>query len=1025
MADSSKSTGLGKPALDKEAKKKRQRGRKFGRAKYSEDSGNKSQESSAGTSHGDELNIKENDGDRKVDVGETSQTITKEEIEEEGSTKHGDEKAPEEIEQVDKNDEQFVNKDGPQDVKLVQECSEEKQVIKSDIANEQDEVGSSKKTKRLSLTFFRGSKRFSKYRLSHGEDKSVEDMKSGDESSQGESKGGAVKDDETSQQQAEMYDEAKSELGAIYVDMKSKDFEESLEGVQERPTNKGNKGKKLKQFASFGRNKKKYIVMKRQEDELPDSETQKSEKEESKKSQNIDASSNEPAAPDNSDSTNKCFDARAEENESKEDGNAKSKGSFLGLKRSKSQSKKKKTSKSEDELNKSEKIPTSKSDDVSAMEGAPLEENTVETEERSELNAAKTADLQMEETPGAAETKDESNQEEMGIPEITADEEATGAVEEMSQASTKKDRKSRILRSFRKLRSTNSKAQQGKKETQENEKIVNKKMEQPDEVEDSEPKQTTEGETSTDGTYEEVSFNAGKRKTSDLRDIGRIRAMKRKKKDYEKCGEDSEDYDEYDEKEDEEEIANDQTVDESTKKKTECADEFDSPANNELSKQKNNKEEETKNKESSVQDEIPREEIARDNTHDEDDTSSAAQEPYRKQMKTVIDELLEVIEKKEERIGKENCVQVEENVESSTADKTGFSERPTIDNDETDDEEKTDDEEGYDSDLTIVSQIIVDTTTYEAAAEHKTELKPQDEEIRQTLEGECSQTAKLQVADTKSEGITEPNTGDEEKRIVHEEKSSETELPRVAETKREDTTEPKAEDEKDQKRETTTEDAKQYSVKSEARDSPVNQDAEESSEAETSRETEPQIECKTEPKAEEVKESSEAAISQIMVSAVEQQNEHPTGDVEEVDQETERKTEDAEAMRVSECEPEDKTEPNTRANEEVSSEKVLSEAANEEPGVKTSLQGQMVEASLTEPENNKKAVGAENAVKPNKRDKKRKSKADRDNSDPFKNNPNAWIMVQHLEMNDEITRQLGNMLMINGFKRTTTCCTIM
>ena len=1208
MADSSKSTGLGKP-LDsaksnpgKEGKKKRKRSKKFGRAKFNENLESKSQECSAGTSPGDEQNVEENDGDSKVNMGEKRQIISKEEIEEEGSTQHGDEMAAEGKEQVDQNNEQIVNKDVPQDPKLVRDSTDGKQEVKSDIANEKEDADNSKKTKRSSLPFLRGSKRFSKSRLSHGEDKSVQDTEGEGESSGVETKGAAGKESETSEQkEEEMYDEAaKSELGAIFVDMKSKEFDESPGGVQERPINKSNKGKKLKQFASFGRNKKKPdIAMKGKEDELPDSETQESAKEESpvraersgsKRSQNIDATSNEPAALDNSNLTNESFATRTEENERKDAGNVKRKGSFLGLKRSKQHPKKKKASKSEDELNaelnKSEKIPASKSDDVSAMEGVLLEEKTDETEEKSDLNAAKTADVQMEETSGETETKDESNKEEMSSPEIKANEGATGGVEETSQASTNKDKKSSILRSFRKRLSPNNKSQQGKKKAQENENIVNKndedekKMEQSDKDENSEPKQTTEDETTAETTKEEGSFDAVKRKTSDLKNIGRIQAMKRKKNDYEKCegdDADSEDYDECDEDEEQEAIANDQTAEEFTKEKDECVDEFNPQANNELSKQKNYKEEQTENKESGVQDEISREPIARDDTQDEDETSSEAQGVYREQMKTVIDELVEVMEKREERIGKENCVQGEENVESSTDDKAGSSERPASEIDETDEEEDTD-EEAYDSDLTIVSEIVVSSIN-EPAAEHKTEPKPQDEEIRQTQEGESSHTEKPQVADTKSEGITEPNTGDEEKRIIYEEKSLETELPEVAETNCEDTTEPKPEDEKessetealqvsepqvpvDQKRETTTEDAEQYSEKSEASESPVDQDAEESMEAETSQETEPQVErktepitedakhdsekseaiespvdqdaeesleadtsrateprCKTEliagepcesletnttqvveftveqqtahnteepseaetslvsepltepeaetktkesseaetsqvseslaedktePKAADVVEPSETETSQVMESEVEQQNEHKTGDVgeyseeeksrdfePEVDQETEAKTEDAEAMRVSGHESEDKTEPKTSgeeirvSNEKAPSENVLSEVANEEPKVETCLQGQTVKVLLTEPENNEDAVDEEFAVKQKQRDEKRMSKADQESSDPLSKNPNAWIMVQHLEMNEEITRQLGNMLSINAFKRANTCCTIM
>ena len=79
------------------------------------------------------------------------------------------------------------------------------------------------------------------------------------------------------------------------------------------------------------------------------------------------------------------------------------------------------------------------------------------------------------------------------------------------------------------------------------------------------------------------------------------------------------------------------------------------------------------------------------------------------------------------------------------------------------------------------------------------------------------------------------------------------------------------------------------------------------------------------------------------------------------------------------------------------------------------LQRRIVESVLTEPENDEKNADEEIVMELTEKKSKKGKKCEKE----------TWVMVQHFEMTDEIARQLGHMLTLNAFKRTTTCCTIM
>ena len=183
-----------------------------------------------------------------------------------------------------------------------------------------------------------------------------------------------------------------------------------------------------------------------------------------------------------------------------------------------------------------------------------------------------------------------------------------------------------------------------------------------------------------------------------------------------------------------------------------------------------------------------------------------------------------------------------------------------------------------------------------------------------------------------------------------------------------------------------------------------------------------------EPKTDNREDSSKPEKSQVIESKVQQE---ASLDTSQAEQETEPKTEDTEETQAiqgisseskvatsrAECKAELKegsTEGKQAIDKEPASEKVKSKATKRSTKMDKLLQRRIVESVLTEPENDEKnaeEIVMELTEKKSKKDKKCEKE--------------TWVMVQHFEMTDEIARQLGHMLTLNAFKRTTTCCTIM
>lgn len=544
MAESSESSGLDKQLMSaksetpKDTKKKRKRSKKFGRAKFSEKSETKSQESLTGCMDGEG----ENKEDPEANVAESKETLTEtgqsSEAVEEGTSAQERDKIETEGTKQDEDDE-LVNKDSPQDSNVIEESRDQNQETKADVSTEKD---TNKKIRRRSLNFLRASRKTSKSKLSSGGAERDEDQVNKASENKNVKAKASGKEDEPNEEQEDIKDEEKIEQDATCEDAEGKDEDNSSpEGTLERPLGKSNKERKSKRFASFGRNKKKpEIAIKQKENELAGGETGELEKEEKsdarsseRKSQNIGSESNEPAILDKNDSLNEPVDKGKEDNEEKQSGNVKRKSSLLGFKRNKQQSKKQRSSKNEDQLTTEERdqreTTASKTDDVGITKGERLKGESEGNGE--ELIKGKEDDKSEEKTAVPLDTRkmEGSNKEEIGDFDEEANQETIGD-EETSQASFAKNRKSKILRSFRKLKSP-------KKKMQENEKTPGtyeddaKKPEQLDQSDNSEFAQSTEEQKAADEIDEEYSFNTMKRKTSDLKNIGLVQAMKRKKED--------------------------------------------------------------------------------------------------------------------------------------------------------------------------------------------------------------------------------------------------------------------------------------------------------------------------------------------------------------------------------------------------------------------------------------------------------------------------------------------------------------
>lgn len=173
-----------------------------------------------------------------------------------------------------------------------------------------------------------------------------------------------------------------------------------------------------------------------------------------------------------------------------------------------------------------------------------------------------------------------------------------------------------------------------------------------------------------------------------------------------------------------------------------------------------------------------------------------------------------------------------------------------------------------------------------------------------------------------------------------------------------------------------------------------------------------------EPKTDKREDSSEPEKYQVIESKVQQETELKTEDTDEtqaiqgISSESEVVTSRAEYK----AEPkEGSTEGKQAIDKEPASEKVKLKATKTSTKMDKLLQRRIVESVLTEPENDEKNADEEIVMEPIEKKSKKDKKREKE----------TWVMVQHFEMTDEIARQLGHMLTLNAFKRTTSCCTIM
>ena len=533
MAESPETSSMEKSLIGvkseppKDSKKKRKRSKKFSRSKFSEEMDTKSQESLTGDSENKE-NSEENAADREETIKEIEQSLTS--VEEELEAKENKMIEGEAIKQDPETTGELIKKDSTQDSNAFEESGELKEEGKADGASSNQQI-QNKKSKRPSLKFLRPSKKTAKGKLSSGGTKRVEGQAE-NTAENNDAKGKAMAND-YSEEQEEIQDETNFEQDATREDTESKDEENSLEGTLERSHGKSNKEKKLKKFASFGRSKKKpeSAINKPKEVEIADTETSELEKEEetsdTKSGQNIESESNEPATLDTNESVNEPLDKEKEEGEDKETGHVKRKASLLGFKRNK-QSKKRRSLKNGEQMaaeaDQSE-IAAIKTDNAASKEKEQLKEAGYENAEKNneenkdDKDEEKPANLQVKETMEGS-TKEETDEWE---------EKPEQENEELKRGSLSRNRRSRILRSFKKLRSP-------RKKMQENEKSVNEgdgttKTGQLDEDENSEFTQSTDGQQSDRNNSEECSPKAVKRKTSDLKNMDVVQAMKKKKED--------------------------------------------------------------------------------------------------------------------------------------------------------------------------------------------------------------------------------------------------------------------------------------------------------------------------------------------------------------------------------------------------------------------------------------------------------------------------------------------------------------
>ena len=852
MAESSKSGGLGKQLFGaknepgRESKRKRKRSKLPVRTESKETLESELKYQECSTLACDEQNVVDNDEDSKMNLQQESRTVVSNDEREtanvsEEVNSQDNEMATVKAKQGTKINEECMNKDGQQDPATIEEETSEEQGSTPESVK-QDRVIRKEKRK-LSI------RRSKKVKLSKGKSPFNEDKR--DESLTREA---AAVDTKTAEEntretcEKQVDDAAKFEASAGRADNENNDASKSPEGTQEKSLSKSNKGKKLKQLASFGRNKKKpEIAVKLEEssnerhESLGDS-PERSERSASTTSQDflnaeiVDSVLKEPVATDKSDFSEElehCNDGRDEGTEfvKKEAAKQKKKkkGSVLGFKRSKSNLGKRKSSKNEEqdtESNPNEKTSARKESDVSTVERDLVEKKEDEFEEIKldpKASEMKAADLKTEDISGAAP---EMTQE-VSYKGVTnsAESKETGATvhEASSQVTPKKEKKENILRrSLRKFMSQ-SKALQERKKSHDDENSAEvaedgaKMMDLTEKRESCDLEQTTEeqkpaieenDEDEEQCLDHEGTSKAAKRKKSDMKNA--TRAMKRKKEGGESL-KDSQEKDELPETAVIEETQDQKTFEESSdmenKKELEylteveekSVDEFNFQVNKELSQQKNDLEEHEERRQSDAEEEISRESVTREDTQTEEQITKEAHEIWYKLMKTVIQELIEFIEKKEAKKAEENATQVEEkegSVNFSDEENVVAESRQltsAIDDAELECEAE---DKSHDSDVTVVT--VESLTSQESLIEHKSGANTEDEGESSEIEsreehqtepnpkGESSGTETSQFTEAREKHETDPNTEDEEISAIIE---GETESPEKHET------EPNIEDE--------------------------------------------------------------------------------------------------------------------------------------------------------------------------------------------------------------------------------------
>ena len=1115
MAESSKQlAGLDKNLLGakieqgKESKRKRKSGKKPpARAQSNEtlESQSKNQESLTCV----EQNVADNNEDSKLNTEGTaegtSQTVSASDtsgtanISKEFSPPDNEKMTKEETTQEHGDLEECMNKDVQQDLKTIQEQGSEEGGSKFEQVK-QDHASNSKFSK---LAFHRSKKgKISMKKSSVDEDKQTSDP-SGETT--------AVKivtvegNTKAAEQQVYKAGEAKLETSPSSEDNENEDASKSPERIQEKQQSKNNKGNKLKQLANFGRNKKKYEIAfkldessnKTHEESLVDTpgRFQRSRSTSSQPFQNMEIVGNEskePVATASSDLSNEnTNDGKHEgtEIEKKRGGKQKKKGTVLGFKRGKSQPKTK-PSKSEDKQN-TEGNPSKESDDVNAARSRPVGENKAgfeESNEDSKANKSEAADLKTEETSGAETemTQEVSDKEE--TKSVESKETVPPAHEDSTQVTPKQEKRENILRRrLRKLKSPGN-IFQGRKKSHEDENSVEgtgdgvKTTEHVDKRASSELEQTAEEQTpvAEDNDEEECSDNEGtsqavKRKASDLKNT--TRTLKKKKEDGENIMEveGNEELSEpalaiTDEKADlnickEVNVLSDLKSFKEIKDLTEVKEQSDDEVNKEMSQQRNLMEEH-ENKQRKVDQEISSTSLARDDAKTEEEVSQEARTNSQELMQTVINELTELIKKKEENKAAEIEIQVEEGEErpnfsdrenqqlTSARDDTGLEHEP--------------DEESCDSDGTVVT--VKRSSSYESLVEHNTEPNTEDEEVRAIAKEVSSESETSSGTEPPVENTSKPDTEDEVRAVV-EEVPLETKTSEVTETPEDDKTRPNTEDKEiGAITEVTSKGTESIEPNMEMEERPAIAE-DESSEAEAPRESESSDENRTKQKTkdgeiksftEEVSSGTDTSTannedSQVHVPKAEAWAERKTEpgteseeihDISEAGEtsQTEPNQEDSiETVKINpgELVPESRAEHNTKPATQGEDVKDFTDAGKSSE-TKTSLvnrkglkfKGRMAQVKVLneskvsydsdELETITKANGVEESKEEENEDAGQTKEVESYQAPSSQNSVEEWIMVPRVDLTEEISRQIKHSLVFNSLRRSyTSCCTIM